>query len=84
MVKTSALVCTVAPFAKSRRDRHKREQSKTVAVARLGQQGTVHDRDLIDWAYFREGVLQGGATMRVLLGRMPAAEARAMRNRFGW
>jgi uncharacterized protein YegJ (DUF2314 family) len=49
-----------------------------------GRQVTVRDRDLIDWAYFRGGVLQGGATMRVLIARMPAAEARAMLNRFGW
>ncbi len=49
-----------------------------------GQQVTVRDREVIDWAYWRAGTLVGGATMRVLLARMTAAEARAMRDRFGW
>lgn len=49
-----------------------------------GQQVTVRDNQVIDWAWWREGVMQGGATMRVLIARMPAAEAQAMRERFGW
>lgn len=49
-----------------------------------GQQVTVRDNEVIDWAYWRDGVMQGGATMRVLIGRMPPAEAQAMRDRFGW
>ena len=49
-----------------------------------GQQVTVRDRDVIDWAYWRDGTMQGGATMRVLIARMAPAEARAMRERFGW
>lgn len=49
-----------------------------------GQQVIVRDGQVIDWAYWRDGVMQGGATMRVLIARMPAAEAQAMRERFGW
>lgn len=48
------------------------------------QQVSVRDNQVIDWAYWREGVMQGGATMRVLIARMPPAEAEAMRARFGW
>ncbi|AJP73808.1 DUF2314 domain-containing protein [Sphingomonas hengshuiensis] len=49
-----------------------------------GDQVTVRDNQIIDWAYFRDGTLQGGATMRVLIERMDAAEARAMLDRLGW
>ena len=49
-----------------------------------GQQVTVRDGQVIDWAYWRDGTMQGGATMRVLIARMPAAEGRAMLDRFGW
>jgi uncharacterized protein YegJ (DUF2314 family) len=49
-----------------------------------GQQVTVRDSEVTDWAYWRDGVMQGGATMRVLVARMPAAEAQTMRDRFGW
>ena len=49
-----------------------------------GQQVVVRDREVIDWAYWRDGTMQGGATMRVLIARMPAAEARALLDRFGW
>jgi uncharacterized protein YegJ (DUF2314 family) len=49
-----------------------------------GQQVTVRDREVIDWAYWRDGTMQGGATMRVLIARMPATEARALLDRFGW
>jgi len=49
-----------------------------------GQEVSVRDREVVDWAYWRAGTLIGGATMRVLIARMPAGEARAMRDRFGW
>jgi len=51
---------------------------------RLGDQVTIRDAQLIDWAYFRDGEMQGGATMRVLIGRMQPSEAAAMLRRFGW
>ena len=49
-----------------------------------GQEVSVRDREVVDWAYWRAGVLVGGATMRVLIARMPATDAKAMRDRFGW
>jgi uncharacterized protein YegJ (DUF2314 family) len=49
-----------------------------------GQQVSVRDKAVIDWAYWRAGTLVGGATMRVLIARMPAGEARKMLDRFGW
>lgn len=49
-----------------------------------GQQVGVLDNQVVDWAYWNAGTLMGGATMRVLIARMPAAEARAMLDRFGW
>jgi uncharacterized protein YegJ (DUF2314 family) len=49
-----------------------------------GQQVSVRDNQVVDWAYWHAGTLIGGATMRVLIARMPAEEARAMLDRFGW
>ncbi|MDV3457889.1 DUF2314 domain-containing protein [Sphingomonas sp. HF-S4] len=49
-----------------------------------GQQVSVRDGEVEDWAYWHAGTLIGGATMRVLIARMPAADAKAMRDRFGW
>ncbi|WP_233503417.1 DUF2314 domain-containing protein [Sphingomonas psychrotolerans] len=49
-----------------------------------GQQVSVRDNQVVDWAWWHAGTLIGGATMRVLIARMPAAEARAMLDRFGW
>lgn len=49
-----------------------------------GQQVTVRDGQVIDWAYWRDGTMQGGATMRVLIARKAPEEARAMLDRFGW
>ncbi|MES2988184.1 MAG: DUF2314 domain-containing protein [Pseudomonadota bacterium] len=51
---------------------------------KLGDQVTIRDAQLIDWAYFRDGEMQGGATMRVLISRMEPAEAAEMLKRFGW
>jgi uncharacterized protein YegJ (DUF2314 family) len=49
-----------------------------------GDQVTVRDAQIIDWAYFREGEMQGGATMRVLIARMEPKEAKEMLARLGW
>jgi uncharacterized protein YegJ (DUF2314 family) len=49
-----------------------------------GQQVSVRDNQVADWAWWHAGTLVGGATMRVLIARMPAAEARAMLDRLGW
>lgn len=51
---------------------------------RAGQQVTVRDQDVIDWGYRKDGVMQGNYTTRVLLGRVPAAEAAAYRKSLGW
>ena len=70
-------------------------ESGDVTVARLlnpprmpgfaaGQQVSVRDKQVVDWAWWNAGTLIGGATMRVLITRMPAAEARSMLDRFGW
>ena len=49
-----------------------------------GDQVTIRDAQIIDWAYFHDSQMQGGATMRVLIGRMPTAEAAEMLARLGW
>lgn len=49
-----------------------------------GDQVTIRNGQIIDWAYFRDGTLQGGATMRVLISRMAPQDARAMLDRLGW
>ncbi|MDT8759068.1 DUF2314 domain-containing protein [Sphingomonas psychrotolerans] len=49
-----------------------------------GQEVSVRDNQVIDWGYWRAGTLVGGATMRVLIARMPADEARATLDRLGW
>lgn len=49
-----------------------------------GQEVSVRDTQVIDWAYWRAGTLIGGATMRVLIARMQADEARATLDRLGW
>ncbi len=51
---------------------------------KLGDQVTIRDAQIIDWAYFREDEMQGGATMRVLIARMEPAEAKEMLARLGW
>jgi uncharacterized protein YegJ (DUF2314 family) len=48
------------------------------------QQVSVRDKAVVDWAYWRAGTLVGGATMRVLVARMPPGEARELLDRFGW
>ena len=50
----------------------------------LGQQLRVRDGEVVDWAYWRDGAMVGGATIRVLIARMPPAAARALRDRLGW
>ena len=49
-----------------------------------GDQISVRDGQVVDWAYFQDGTMRGGATMRVLIGRMEPGEAAAMLRRFGW
>ncbi|HEX8300600.1 DUF2314 domain-containing protein [Sphingomonas sp.] len=49
-----------------------------------GDQVTIRDGQIIDWAYFQDSEMQGGGTMRVLIARMDPAEAREMLSRLGW
>lgn len=50
----------------------------------LGDSVDVEDDWIGDWSYRRRGVLQGGATMRVMLDRMTPEQAEEYRRSFGW
>lgn len=50
----------------------------------LGLQVRVNDADIVDWGYRKDGVMQGNYTTRVLIGRLPAAEAAPIRKFLGW
>jgi uncharacterized protein YegJ (DUF2314 family) len=50
----------------------------------LGLQVRVNDAEIIDWGYFKDRVMQGSYTTRVLLTRMPEAEAAPFRQYLGW
>ena len=51
---------------------------------RIGQRVPIPEADIIDWMYRKGGVMRGGFTNRVLLGRMSADEGAAMREYLGW
>jgi len=51
---------------------------------KLGDRVLIAEADIIDWAYFRGKVLQGGYTNRVLLTLLPPDQAEALRRNFGW
>ncbi|HYD13528.1 MAG TPA: DUF2314 domain-containing protein [Allosphingosinicella sp.] len=51
---------------------------------RAGDRVSIADDDVIDWIYFRNGVAQGAYTQRVLLDRMPPADAAELRANMGW
>ena len=51
---------------------------------KLGQQVRVNDADVIDWGYRKNRVMQGNYTTRVLIGRIPEAEAASIRRLYGW
>lgn len=50
----------------------------------IGDRVRIREADIIDWAYRRGRVVQGAFTQRVLLPRMDAAEAQAVRDYLGW
>ena len=52
--------------------------------AKPGDRVKIAEADIVDWTYRKSGVMQGGFTNRVLLGRMPADEAAAYRAYLGW
>ena len=49
-----------------------------------GQRVVIRESTIIDWNYTRNGVAMGHHTTRVLLRRMPEAEAEAIRRQLGW
>jgi uncharacterized protein YegJ (DUF2314 family) len=49
-----------------------------------GDRVEIAESDIVDWTYRKDGVMQGGYTNRVLLGRMPADDAAAYRAYLGW
>jgi uncharacterized protein YegJ (DUF2314 family) len=51
---------------------------------KLGEKVSVRDADIIDWGYWKDGVMQGQLTTRVLLPALDPAEADAIRKAFGW
>lgn len=52
---------------------------------RLGQRVTVPLSEISDWAYRdAQGVMRGHFTTRVLLSQLDPAEARQIRDNFGW
>jgi uncharacterized protein YegJ (DUF2314 family) len=54
------------------------------AAGKPGDRVKIAEGDIVDWHYRKGGVMQGGHTDRVLLGRMPAADAAAYRAYMGW
>ena len=51
---------------------------------KLGDRVRIAESDIIDWAYFKGKVLQGGYTNRVLLTLLPPDQADALKRNFGW
>jgi len=54
------------------------------AAARPGDRVRIAEGSIVDWTYRKNGVMQGGYTNRVMLGRMPPDEAAAYRAYLGW
>jgi uncharacterized protein YegJ (DUF2314 family) len=55
-----------------------------VSNVKLGQTYRFYEKDVSDWMYVSDGVMQGNYTARVLLKSMPPDEAEALREAFGW
>lgn len=51
---------------------------------RVGQRVAIPEVDIIDWSYVKGGTMQGDFTDRVLIDRMPSAEAAHERSLRGW
>jgi uncharacterized protein YegJ (DUF2314 family) len=50
----------------------------------LGQSVKINEADIIDWQYRKGEQMQGHYTTRVLIDRMPPAEAKEYRAALGW
>jgi uncharacterized protein YegJ (DUF2314 family) len=55
-----------------------------VTSVKCGQTYSFSEKDISDWMYVSDGVMQGNHTARVLLKSMPPDEAEALREAFGW
>ena len=51
---------------------------------KLGEKVSVRDADIIDWGYYRNGVMQGHYTTRALLPHLDPAQAEAIRKAYKW
>jgi uncharacterized protein YegJ (DUF2314 family) len=51
---------------------------------KLGQQVSVRDSDVIDWGYYKDGVMQGQYTTRILLPTLGPADSEAIRKAYRW
>ena len=51
---------------------------------KLGEKVSVRDADIIDWGYWKDGVMQGQYTTRALLPALDPAEADAIRKAYKW
>lgn len=49
-----------------------------------GEKVTIADADVVDWGYFKDGVMQGSFTTRAMLPRYNKAEAEQLRKGLGW
>lgn len=49
-----------------------------------GQRVTIDEKLIIDWGFAKAGVMQGNVTTRVLIDRMPPAEAAEYKAQLGW
>ena len=49
-----------------------------------GQRVAIDQAEIIDWGYRKGAIIQGNHTTRVILGRMPADQAAAVRSSLGW
>lgn len=51
---------------------------------KLGEKVSVRDADIIDWGYYRNGVMQGHYTTRILLPHLDPAQAESIRKAYRW
>ena len=50
----------------------------------IGEKVTIRDDEIIDWGYYRDGVMQGHFTTRALLPRLDPAQQDAIRDALNW
>jgi uncharacterized protein YegJ (DUF2314 family) len=50
----------------------------------LGEKVTIRDDEIVDWGYYRDGVMQGHFTTRALLPRLDQAQQDSIRDALNW